>query len=347
MDNTVKNILIIFLIIVIFYIIAELSSLLQPLVLALLFASMLHPLITKISKSKIPNWLIIPIIIFITLSIFYGLLNILIISVAEISNKSSFLIEKFVEKMNIFLSWIYQITGYQVSIDKLLTNFINSVNSEILSKTASSLVSSIGSFTGSFVIFAIYYVVFIGGMINSEKYIKYLSDKKHEEKYFEFYNKMNNSVIKYMTIKSLISIGTGILIYLICMLFGIKFAILWGFITIILNFIPSIGSIIATLPLLFMGIIQFDSIRTILFLLFIVVAIHFTIGNIIEPKIMGNRLRLNTITVIFGLLFWGYIWGIVGMMLSVPLLVVFKLIFENIPSLNIIAKIMSSPGYKQ
>lgn len=346
MDNVVKNILIFFLIIVCFYLIAELSTLLQPLVLALILALMFHPLVLKIAKSKIPNWLIIPLIIIITLGIIYGLLNVIFFSVSEIGSQGKYLIDKFNEKINLFLLWLSNITGYQISVEKLFKGFIKSINSEFLSKTAGNLAGKISSFTGSFVIFSIYYIVFIGSMINTEKFIEYLFDKD-ENKYLELYKKIYDSVIKYMAVKSLISIATGLIVYFVCIIFGIRFAILWGFITIILNFIPSIGSIIATIPPLIMAIIQFDSILPILILLIILIIIQFSIGNIIEPKIMGNRLKLNTITVIFGLLFWGYIWGIVGMMLSIPLLVILKLIFENIPSLTIIAKLMSSPNYNK
>jgi len=79
----------------------------------------------------------------------------------------------------------------------------------------------------------------------------------------------------------------------------------------------------------------------------ILLALQLTMGNFVEPKLLGNRLRLNTVTVIFGLVFWGYLWGIPGMILSVPLMVVLKLTFEYIPSTRIFARLMSYPEKKK
>ena len=145
-----------------------------------------------------------------------------------------------------------------------------------------------------------------------------------------------------MTIKVIVSSSTGIIAGLVCMAFGVKFAVFFGFLTFLLNFIPSIGSIIATIPPVLMAMIQFDTFQRPILILIILGLVQMTIGNFIEPKIMGDRLRLNTVTVIFGLVFWGIIWGIPGMLLSVPLLVILKLILEYSDTLSVVARIMGS-----
>jgi AI-2 transport protein TqsA len=96
-----------------------------------------------------------------------------------------------------------------------------------------------------------------------------------------------------------------------------------------------------------MAIIQYDTFSVPITLAVILLILQLTMGNFIEPKLLGNRLRLNTVTVIFGLVFWGYMWGIPGMILSVPLMVVLKLTLEYIPSTRVLARLMSYPEKKK
>jgi predicted PurR-regulated permease PerM len=143
-----------------------------------------------------------------------------------------------------------------------------------------------------------------------------------------------------MIIKTALSLIMAILIYFICSFFRVNFAFLWAFLTFILNFIPSVGSIAATILPTLMSFVQFEDTQIVVLILLTITFIHFAIGNILEPIIMGDKLKLNTLTVIFSLVFWGYLWGIPGMILSVPLMVIIKLIFEQFPSLEIVSRIL-------
>jgi predicted PurR-regulated permease PerM len=127
------------------------------------------------------------------------------------------------------------------------------------------------------------------------------------------------------------------------MIFGIKFAVFWAFLAFIFSYVPNIGSTLSTILPILMAVIQLDSIESLLIFAILLVAMHFVMGNVVEPIIMGNRLRLNTLTVLFGLVFWGYIWGIPGMILSVPLLVIMKIILERYPEVSIIGRVMGYP----
>jgi predicted PurR-regulated permease PerM len=184
--------------------------------------------------------------------------------------------------------------------------------------------------------------VLLAGMASTEKYIRYVGGQKGEEA-FSKYLQVQKSIISYMIWKTLVSLLTGGLVALVCYLFDIKFYVFWGFIAFILNYIPSIGSIAATIPPIIMGVIELETLNAILILTALLAAIQFTIGNVLEPMVMGNRLKLNTITVLFGLVFWGYLWGVTGMMLSVPLMVVLKLVLEQTSSLKFLARMMESP----
>jgi len=345
MDNTIKTIIIIIFVVMILYIMSALSSILVPLVLAVLFAALFQPLTMKLSRSKIPNWFIMPITILITLAIFFVILNIIIGTIGQIGEQQQFLFNRLEIRANDLINWINTSVGIQVSSVNIFEEINKNINANWLTTTG-GIATTIGTFTSSFFMFSLYFVVLVAGMANFEKYLNFVAAEKRES-LIQSVEKMQESILKYIITKFFISLTTGLLVFVICTIFGIKFAMFWGFFTFTLNFIPSIGSIISTIPPVLMAVIQYDNFQIPLILLVIMIAVQFSIGNFIEPKIMGDRLKLNTITVIFGLVFWGYIWGIPGMVLSVPLMVLLKLIFEHSPSLNIVARVMSSPERKE
>ena len=108
----------------------------------------------------------------------------------------------------------------------------------------------------------------------------------------------------------------------------------------LLNFIPTVGSITATIPPALLGLIQIDSSGSFLFFIALLIATQFIWGNVIEPYVMGSSVALNTVTVILGLVVWGYIWGVAGMLLSVPLIVLARVILAQYPDADLLVKLM-------
>ncbi len=135
-------------------------------------------------------------------------------------------------------------------------------------------------------------------------------------------------VQKYLSLKSLTSLATGALVTALTALVGLDFPLFWGLVAFLFNFVPNIGSIIAAVPAVLVALVQFD-----IGYAFIValgyLAINVTIGNLIEPRLMGRRLGLSTLVVFLSMVFWGWVWGPVGMLLSVPLTVMLKIALEH------------------
>jgi predicted PurR-regulated permease PerM len=142
---------------------------------------------------------------------------------------------------------------------------------------------------------------------------------------------------------TLISLVTGTFAWLILTIIGVKLAAGWGVLTFLLNFIPTVGSIIATIPPVVMAIIQFSPgfFKPILVLVSLT-AIQVTIGNVITPKVMGDRLGVSPVMILLSLLLWAMIWGIPGALLSTPIISIIKIICENITSLRPIAVLIGS-----
>jgi predicted PurR-regulated permease PerM len=140
----------------------------------------------------------------------------------------------------------------------------------------------------------------------------------------------------YLGIKTVISLATGLLAGLLCWATGLDFPVLLGLVAFVLNFIPTIGSIIAAAPAMVLALILYDWPWMLLVGLGYL-SINTVFGQILEPNVMGRRMGLSTLVVVLSLLFWGWLWGPVGALLSVPLTMVLKIALENTPDLRWIA----------
>ena len=121
------------------------------------------------------------------------------------------------------------------------------------------------------------------------------------------------------------------------------FALIWGVLAFLLNFVPNIGSLIVMIVTILMGFIQFyPSAGRVMAVIISMIIIQITMGNIIDPRLQGHRLDLSPFLILVSLIFCGWLWGIVGMFLAVPLMVVIKIICENIPVLKPVFVLMGS-----
>ncbi|PKL79233.1 MAG: hypothetical protein CVV25_08675 [Ignavibacteriae bacterium HGW-Ignavibacteriae-4] len=340
--NSIKNILFAFLFVLVMYLLKELSGILVPLALAILIALMFQPLVGFLQKFKAPKWLIFPTVTIITLLIVFAIYSILNEAVQSIIENQDFLIEKLNMRIKNVVVWINTNFGTAISTADKKINLEYLVNEYGIPATLPGLANFLSSLSGSFVMFFLYYVVLLIGLADYDLYIAHVKGDT-DSTLIENMSRIQSSILSYLMIKTLISLFTGILVYVTCLFFDLNFAFFFGFIAFLLNFIPSIGSILATIPPVLMAFIQFDTFQPVIFLLVILSSIQMVMGNLVEPIITGDRLKLNTLTVIFGLVFWGYIWGIAGMIISIPLLVLLKLIFEHFPDTQIFARIMGSP----
>jgi AI-2 transport protein TqsA len=153
--------------------------------------------------------------------------------------------------------------------------------------------------------------------------------------------KIRHEVQRYLATKTVISFTTGSLIGAALSIIGVDFPLLWGALAFMLNYIPNLGSIIAAMPPALLALVQLGPGHA-LAVIIVFLAVNVTLGNLIEPYFMGRTLGLSTLVVFLSLVFWGWVWGPVGMLLSVPLTMIVKILLENTEDLRWVAVLLGA-----
>ncbi|SIO54474.1 Predicted PurR-regulated permease PerM [Rhodovulum sp. ES.010] len=149
---------------------------------------------------------------------------------------------------------------------------------------------------------------------------------------------------RYLVVKAVISTVTGALVYLVMELFGLELAFAMGVFAFVLNFIPNIGSIVSTLVVALVAYVQTSDHITALSVLAIVSAVQFTIGQVLDPLLLGKTLRLSSFGILISLAFWAAVWGVPGMFLAVPIMVSIMIVCSHIGGLRPVAVLLSRDG---
>jgi predicted PurR-regulated permease PerM len=169
-------------------------------------------------------------------------------------------------------------------------------------------------------------------------------DPEKAERISQLATDVSESIQRYVGMKTLVSLLTAAVSYVVLAMVGVDFAIIWALLVFFLNFIPTVGSIVAVVFPALLTLVQFDT-----FTPFLIVAIglggtQFVIGNVIEPTYVGKSLNLSSLMILLALSFWGTVWGLPGMFLAVPLMVMTGIVCAQFRGLRWIAVILSADG---
>jgi predicted PurR-regulated permease PerM len=316
------------------------QTFLKPLVVSVIIWFLVRQLKDFINRSqrfgiKIPTFLVNLISLTIVLGSFY-LVMLLIVSNIERFVKD---FDLYSENINSVLILVEDLTGYDVHNES--TSFRGGQFRTLLT----SMAGSISAFVGKFFL-VILYVAFI--MLESRttnmKIHKVFSGSGQNQTLSVVINETNNLFKGYVSVKIFTSFLTGCLSFVVMLFLNVQLAGLWAFIIFLLNFIPSVGSLIATsFPAIFM-VMQTGSPASFVYVVAGVGSVQLLVGNVLEPKIMGDRLNLSPMVVIMALIFWGFVWGVIGMLLSVPILAMQMIIFSQFKETRSIAVLISRTG---
>ena len=219
-------------------------------------------------------------------------------------------------------------------------SWINNLNGEKIGGFILSLLGPFLSFMSELLLVFVFMIFILGGRGRMEKKIVQAFSPDQASTVAQVMRKIDHQVQRYLAVQTLVCIITGALTTVILALFHLPFAIVFGVLAFFLNYIPTLGSIIATALPVLLATFFFGNLGPVVGILVLLMAINFFLGNFVQPRLMGKGLGLSPLLVFFSLFFGFWLWGIPGMILAVPILAVFKIIFSNIPSLKILEAMM-------
>ena len=334
-SNKTHNLFISFSIIILIFYLGK--DLLIPFFFSVFLFIILKSLSSKLSEKKIFNTSIPYNFSFLIVTILLIFIFYLIWIMIE-NNLSDVIASSAEYQNNLFEIYLKIKESKLNSLPFSYNEFVKELNFTKIFSNALNLLTSLASYFSLILLYLIFFIL-------EENFFKIkilkLFKKSSTKNIFE---KIRKEIFGYFQIKTLTSLLTGILTFLLLFLFNSDFAILFGLLAFILNFIPFLGSLISVLfPFLF-SLVQFlDFFQALMILIFSVI-IQILIGNFIEPKLMGKSLNLSPLVMLLTLGLMGKLWGISGMFLSIPILVILLICLNNFRSTKKIAILLSEKG---
>lgn len=317
------------------------KGILIPFVFALLFWFLTREIrkaIYKIPFAKrfIPKWLSNVLVFTIIILAFSFISQIITNSITNVTDSYS----KYEPNVEMIINKFS--SSLPPEMIKSLKSFIGDFNyGSILGSVANSISGLLGD-TFMIVIYAIFLLLEESSFV--AKLQKIFVDKDRYENIKSLSIKIEDSISNYLRLKTFVSLLTGFLSYIVLIIVGVDSAPFWAFLIFLLNYIPTVGSLIGTLFPAIFSLLQFGELTPFLIVLIAVGAIQVVVGNVIEPRIFGKSLNLSPLVTIIGLALWGKIWGITGMILSVPITVIMIIIFSQFEKTRAIAIMLSENG---
>jgi len=324
--------------VLVLHLLNEFSAILQQLLVATFLGYLILPAHHWLVRHRLPRRLSFPVLILAFLAGSYGVGQIIYNSLADLvanvptyQSHLSELIQRVAERIPALNRKMLQ----QVVVGQTAT-----MESSIL-----MIRSALGSFFSFFtqvIVVLIYLAFLLAEQVSFQRRIGAAFDPVRAEQVMAVVRKINSSIVQYIAVKTLMSLLTGLVTFVMLSLFGVSYPILWGIVTFLLNYIPYLGSVVATLLPSLLALLEFPSPWRAVLVLATLAVVQNGIGYIVEPRIAGSRLNLSPLVIILALAFGGAIWGIVGMILAVPVTVAFKAVLENIDETRPIAVMMSN-----
>ncbi|WP_289242835.1 AI-2E family transporter [Campylobacter sp.] len=310
------------------------SSIVVPFLLAVFISIIVYPVLELMSKVHINRFFAFIILIGICGSGLWILGN--VIATALLGFSADLPIYK--AKIDIFIDNLVVYIKDNSNID-ISNNILSFINIDKLITTTSNLIVQTGSIvTQSFLVFLLLAFILFEVQIFKDK-VAYFALKNPLAS--DIASTFISNLKRYLAIKTISSIATGVIVWVFLILFDVPYAPLWAVLAFILNYIPTIGSIIAAIPAILVSLAVNDLSST-LWLTLIYLVLNIAIGNFIEPKFLGKELGISTLVVILSLLFWGFVFGIGGMFLAVPLTMSIKIALDANPKTKSISILLSN-----
>jgi len=304
---------------------------LLPSALALFLAILSLPIMLWLKRKRVPTGSAIIIPVFLNVAV----VGLLILAASQSFSELQTRLPTYMNTLQqLQTSWV---ESFEARTDIILTDFVTMdlIDATAVVGFARGAVGRIAQILSmTFLVFLIMAFMLSEAIVFPDKFYHITGDSSHKE---DRLAKVVREVQTYLGIKTVISLTTGVVLGFWALATGLDFPILLGLSAFLLNYIPTVGSIIAAIPAVLLSVILVGSVGHALVVALGYVLVNTLFGNILEPNLMGRRLGLSTLVVILSLLFWGWAWGPLGALISVPLTVIVKIWLENTTDLRWVA----------
>lgn len=341
-----NNITNIFLFIITLFITGIILRLAQPVIISilisLLLAYVMDPPVALLKKMGVPLWFSVLITAFIFLGIFTVFGIIIYSSLLDFARK----FPSYQIKLTAMLT--ETISKIQIYSDEIFkTDLLNELKRIPIASIVLSMAGSIVNILLKFLVVFIYALLILYGKYRITHKIMRSFTREKGKKIAIVLKHIDEGLRRYLGVKTLMSLLIGSCTTIILFFFNVEFAIILGCITFLFNFIPNLGSAVAVLFPPLIALIQYGSYSRSLWILITLVIFQNLIGNLLEPRIVGQRLKVTLTVVFFALLFWGWLWGAPGVLLAVPMTTSIKIVMANIPALQSFSRLMEKTPKKE
>lgn len=338
--KTIRILLTIIVVPIVFYILKLLSFIFIPLFFAFFFALLFSPILRWLSRKNIPKTAALLIV---SLIIVGGLVTIFKIGQTagkEIVSTDQDFWNVAGVKINTVIISAEEVLGIQLRGSDFKTIVQNKQVAEVVQKNAGSTLKVLQN-TFSMILMTVFFLILL--LSGSMNFQKVMDDTLFSSRLssIKTFLTIERSIVTFIKVKSVTSLLTGLGFGLTCYFFGVSFPLFWGLLAFILNYIQLLGSVIVTAFLIVFAFVEIKTIGSLVLFGLILLVIQLVFGSVLEPILMGQSFKINTIAVLFMLMLWGYLWGIPGMVLAVPITVILKTILEKFPKTQTIAKVLS------
>lgn len=338
-DRKTTNILLLIIVVpMVFYLLKTLSFIFVPLVSSMFIALLFLPLMRWLKKRKVNKGLSIALVIVIIAAILKIGGELIQLSSRELLSTDNAFFDKARVKLSDLVFSLEQFFGVEfIQGENVMASVVNRDTMAKGFAPTLGFVTNTLSMTLTMVFFAI---LLLAGSVDFQKFLN-TTILKQQYASIKTFIKIESDLIKFIKVKFIVSLLTGICTGLVCLAFGVSFPIFWGLFAFVINFVQMVGSIITVICVSIFAFVEVEQTSVLLFFMLTATGVQVIFGGILEPIFMGKSFSLNIITVLIMLMLWGYIWGIPGLIMSIPITVFMKILLEKFSSTRILASLMS------
>jgi predicted PurR-regulated permease PerM len=321
------------------FVLRELKLVLFPLVLAMGVAVAFRPMTIWLRFRGVPTALSIVSVMGIV-AVIFGVVS--AIAVAAV-NSFTLSVPIYTERLARVQADVADLIGLLSQMLGLTLLPADPSSSPLVSLIASSVASFLAGLlelVGNLVLTFLYLLFLIGGQEAFPDKLRRAFSTATAAKLGEVVESVSRNVRRYLVTKTVIGLLTGFAVGVVAFLFGLDFPVFLGLIAFVLTFIPNIGSVVSTIITAAIALLQYESVGLAAVVAIVVIVVQNIFGNILEPRMLGSSLDLSPTVVLVSLIFWGWVWGVWGMVISVPLTAVFKIVALRIEGLRPIAVLL-------